>query len=343
MKKILVTGGSGFLGRSLVRRLLAAGHTVRVLDNGSRGSLRLLDDVAGEFEMVEADIRDVVAVARAVAGVEAVCHLASVNGTEYFYTMPETVLEVGVKGIVNVVDACRQHGVGELVVASSSEVYQTPPVIPTDESAPLSIPDPLNPRYSYAGNKIISELYALNFGRRHLERVVIFRPHNVYGPAMGREHVIPQFILRMKDLQNAPEDPVPFPIQGSGQETRAFVYIDDFSDGLLRVIEHGEHLNIYHIGTVEEVEIAEVARIVARRFGRSIEVRSGESAAGGTLRRCPDITKLTALGYMPGISLEEGIDRTAAWYERNASPHPADRDARRGTNSSFDSQSRNTP
>ncbi len=320
MKRILVTGGIGFLGSALVRRLLAAGHTVRVLDNASRGSMHSLEDVRDEFEMVEADIRDAGAVARAVAGVDAVCHLASVNGTEYFYTMPEVVLEVGVKGIVNLVDACRQHGVGELIVASSSEVYQTPPVIPTDESAPLSIPDPLNPRYSYAGNKLISELYALNFGRKELERVVVFRPHNVYGPAMGRKHVIPQFILRMEQLRDAPEDPVPFPIQGSGQETRAFVYIDDFSDGLLRVIEHGEHLNIYHIGTTEEVEIADVARMVARRFGRSIDVQPGELAAGGTLRRCPDITKLTALGYAPSVSLEDGIDKTAAWYERHADP-----------------------
>ncbi len=316
MKKYLVTGGSGFLGRSLVRRLLASGHAVRVLDNESRGSQSFLADVRAELEMVEADIRDAAAVAQAVEGVDAVCHLASVNGTEYFYSMPETVLEVGVKGIVNVVDACRQHDVGELIVASSSEVYQTPPEIPTDESAPLSIPDPLNPRYSYAGNKIISELYALNFGRKYFDRVVVFRPHNVYGPAMGREHVIPQFILRMKELLDVPEDPVPFPIQGSGRETRAFVYIDDFSDGLLRVIEHGEHLSVYHIGTTEEVEIAEVARIVARHFERRIDVQAGESAAGGTLRRCPDITRLTALGYAPAVSLEEGIDRTAAWYEQ---------------------------
>lgn len=334
MKKFLVTGGSGFLGRSLVRRLLAAGYAVRVLDNESRGSQSLLADVRGEVEMVEADVRDANAVAQAVAGVDAVAHLASINGTEYFYTKPEAVLEVGVKGIVNVVDACRQHGVGELIVASSSEVYQTPPMIPTDESAPLSIPDPLNPRYSYAGNKIISELYALNFGRKVIDRVVVFRPHNVYGPAMGREHVIPQFILRMKGLQDVPEDPVPFPIQGSGRETRAFVYIDDFSDGLFRVIEQGEHLSVYHIGTTEEVEIADFARIVGRRFGRTIDVQAGESAAGGTLRRCPDITRLTELGYSPVVSLEDGIHRTATWYEQHDPSSP-----RRGTSGETSVQS----
>ena len=85
-----------------------------------------------------------------------------------------------------------------LVLASSSEVYQTPPQVPTDESAPLVVPDPLNPRYSYGGGKIISELMAINYGRKYFERVLIFRPHNVYGPDMGFEHVIPQFALRLK-------------------------------------------------------------------------------------------------------------------------------------------------
>ena len=91
---------------------------------------------------------------------DSVCHLAFINGTKYFYSMPELVLDVGVKGIVNVVDGCLKHGVGELVVASSSEVYHEPAVVPTDETVPLCIPDPLNPRYSYAAGKLISEIIA---------------------------------------------------------------------------------------------------------------------------------------------------------------------------------------
>ena len=99
--------------------------------------------------------------------------------------------------MINVIDACRKQKVGRLMLASSSEVYQTPPHIPTDETAPLTVPDVLNPRYSYGAGKLISEVMAINFGRKFFERVLIFRPHNVYGPDMGFEHVIPQFALRL--------------------------------------------------------------------------------------------------------------------------------------------------
>ncbi len=133
-------------------------------------------------------------------------HLAFVNGTEFFYSAPELVLDVGVKGMINVIDACRAEGVGKLILASSSEVYQTPPHVPTDETAPLVVPDPTNPRYSYGGGKIISELMAINYGRKFFERVLIFRPHNVYGPDMGWEHVVPQFAMRLKDMTRQAAD-----------------------------------------------------------------------------------------------------------------------------------------
>ena len=155
-------------------------------------------------------------------------HLAFVNGTEFFYSAPELVLDVGVKGMINVIDACRAHGVGTLILASSSEVYQTPPQVPTDESAPLVVPDPPNPRYSYGGGKIISELMAINYGRKFFERVLIFRPHNVYGPDMGFEHVIPQFALRLKRAAaRSQTGTVPFEIQGDGRQTRSFCHVDD--------------------------------------------------------------------------------------------------------------------
>lgn len=321
-KHYLVTGGTGFLGAALVRKLLSEGARVRVLDDDSRGSVARLADVRKDFEFVAGDVRRPDDVAAAAKGVDSVCHLAFVNGTEFFYSKPELVLEVGVKGMINVIDACLAHRVPELILASSSEVYQTPPQVPTAEDAPLSIPDPLNPRYSYAGGKLISELLAINYGRRHLQRVVIFRPHNVYGPDMGWEHVLPQFALRMHDLAKTPGDPLPFPIQGTGQETRAFVYIDDFTDGLSRMIARGEHLGIYHIGTTEEITIAEAARLVGKAFGRSIRVVPGTLAAGGTPRRCPDIRKLEGLGYKPRISAEQGIPLLVDWYRRNAGQRP---------------------
>ena len=145
--------------------------------------------------------------------------------------------------MLNVFDACQKNDIGDLVLASSSEVYQSPTILPTPEEIPLVIPDVSNPRYSYGGGKILCELMAINYGRIDFERVTIFRPHNVYGPDMGWEHVIPQFILRAEELVKKRDgDLVEFPIKGDGSQTRSFVYIDDFTEGLIKVIQRGEHL-----------------------------------------------------------------------------------------------------
>jgi nucleoside-diphosphate-sugar epimerase len=314
-RKILVTGGTGFIGRALVRGLVNAGAQVRSFDNDSRGAVAKLADVRGRVDVISGDIRDGDAVRAAVRGVDAICHLAYINGTEYFYTQPELILEVATKGMMNVLDACIAEGVRDLILASSSEVYQTPPRIPTDEGAPLVVPDVLNPRFSYGGGKIISELLAVNYGRKFFDHTLIFRPHNVYGPDMGHEHVIPQFIRRIKELgASQPDGVLDFPIQGTGEETRSFIYIDDFVRGLLRAIEQGERLAIFHIGTDREISIRDLAHLVADACGREIRIVPGELLAGSTPRRCPDVRKLRSLGFEPEISLEDGVRRTAEWY-----------------------------
>jgi len=321
--KVLVTGGSGFIGSGLVKALVKSGVHVRVLDDNSRGRPRRLTEVEKDIEFIGGDIRDAETVARATQGMDEVHHLAFVNGTEFFYTQPDLVLDVGVRGMINVIDACRKHHVGNLILASSSEVYQTPPTVPTDETAPLSVPDVLNPRYSYGGGKLISELMAINFGRKYFERVLIFRPHNVYGPDMGFEHVLPQFALRLKKLADAqPTGTLRFEIQGSGTETRSFCYIDDLVAGVMVMREKGEHLGIYHVGTLEEVSIADVARRVAKAAGRDIELVPGPLQPGGTPRRCPDISKLSKLGYKPRVPLDAGLRPTVEWYWSHADLAP---------------------
>lgn len=325
-RRFLVTGGSGFIGSALVRALVGAGARVRSLDDDSRGSGKRLADLGDQVELVTGDIRDPQAVSAAMRGIDCVCHLAYVNGTEFFYSKPELVLEVAVKGMMNVLDACREQGVRDLVLASSSEVYQTPPTVPTDEQVPLSVPDPLNPRYSYGGGKIICELLAVNYGRKFFDRAVIFRPHNVYGPDMGWEHVIPQLTHKVvaaaarAGATAGDGKIVDLTIQGSGDETRAFVFIDDFTDGLLRIIEQGEHLGIYHIGTDEEIAVARLAREIAASLGHEVNLITSPAQVGGTARRCPDITKVRALGYQPRVPLSEGIARTARWYASHPRP-----------------------
>jgi len=320
---VLVTGGSGFIGSSLVKALVRAGAKVRVLDDNSRGSPRRLKDVEKDIEFIAGDIRDAAAVEKAARGMDEVHHLAFINGTEYFYSAPDLVLDVGVRGMINVIDACRKHDIGNLVLASSSEVYQTPPHIPTDESAPLVVPDVQNPRYSYGAGKLISEVMAINFGRKHFERVLIFRPHNIYGPDMGSEHVVPQFALRLQAVaKRQPAGRLRFEIQGTGEEMRSFCFVDDLVAGVMLMRDKGEHLGIYHIGTTEEVSIADLARRIAHHAGREIELIPGKLAAGGTLRRCPEISKLAQLGYKPRVPLEQGLKPTLDWYWSHADLAP---------------------
>jgi len=321
-RSYLITGGTGFLGSALTRRLVGAGARVRVLDNNSRGRPARLQDLDQRFEYLEGDVRDMAAVDRACEGIDVVCHLAFINGTEFFYTKPDLVLEVAVKGIVNVIEAAVRHRVPELMVMSSSEVYHEPNRIPTDETIALSIPDCLNPRYSYAAGKILHEIMAVNFGRRNFQRVTIVRPHNVYGPDMGDEHVIPQFVARMRALQTHPTDPIPFSIQGTGLQTRSFVFVDDFVDGVMLVLERGEHLGIYHIGTLEEVSIEALARLVAEHYGRPIKIVPGPPADGGANRRCPDITKMMKLGYRPNFTLREALPPVVRWYDEHCGRKP---------------------
>lgn len=317
-RRILVTGGTGFIGSALVRALVRNGDRVRVLDNNSRGALRRLGDVVDAIDFVEADIRDADAVGKAAAGVDCFVHLAYVNGTRYFYEQPELVLDIAIRGMLSAIDACRANGIGDLVLASSSEAYQTPPIIPTPEDVPLVVPNVLNPRYSYGGGKLACELMAINYGRTGFDRVTIFRPHNVYGPDMGHEHVLPQFVERACKLIDAtPQGKVDFEIQGDGTQTRAFVHIDDFTDGLMTVIDKGKHLEIYHIGNPEEITIRDLVPKVFRTLGREANVITGPLTEGSTQRRCPDISKLAALGYAPRVTIDAGLPSLVDWYSRH--------------------------
>ena len=316
MSRLAVTGAGGFIGAHLTRALLAEGHEVVAIDNYIRGQASRLADAQGAIERATLDVRDRDALVEALKGVECVFHLAAVNGTENFYTQPQLVLDVGVRGALAVTEACIEAGVPDLVVASSAEVYQTPRVVPTNEDIEMVIPDSLNPRYSYGGSKLISELIAFNYGRDKLRKIQVFRPHNVYGPDMGWKHVVPQLIEKIV----AAGDGGSITLQGDGSETRAFCYVSDVVDGIVRMWRSGASMNVYHIGSMEEVAIRDLARITAEALGVRVDLVAGPAAAGATPRRCPDIGKMRAIGYAPSVSLVQGIERTVAWYRANPAP-----------------------
>lgn len=317
MKNILITGGTGFLGSSLTRELVAKGYKITIYDNDYRGKINRLKDIQDNFEFIQGDIRNSDAVSKACNNKDTVIHLAYINGTEFFYSKPELVLEVGIKGMTNVLDGCIKYNVSELFLASSSEVYNQPTLIPTPENVSLVIPDPKNPRFSYAGGKIISELLVLNYGRKYFKRAIIFRPHNVYGYDMGFEHVIPQFSLRMKNLKEKYGNLFAFPIQGTGNETRAYIYIDDFTKGLEILLRNGKHLEIYNIGTMDEIKVASLAHKISKILHCNIEIKTSAVLAGSTTRRCGDITKISKLGFKPTVALDDGLKNTVDWYVKS--------------------------
>lgn len=314
MKKILITGGTGFLGNSLTRKLVKEGYEVSVFDNDSRGKKSRLNDIKKDFEFINGDIRDSVAVTKSLKNKDIVFHLAYINGTEFFYSKPDLVLEVAVKGTMNIIDGAVKNGIQEFFFASSSEVYNQPKKIPTDEKAELLVPDPLNSRFSYSGGKIIGELLSINYGKKYFNRTVIFRPHNVFGPDMGNEHAIPQMIKRMNELKNKKGPRFDFPIQGTGRETRAYIYIDDFVAGLNLILKKGKNLEIYNIGTETETSSRTLAGKISKILDCKIKVILGKNLEGSTTRRVPEISKIKKIGFNPKISLDEGLKETINWY-----------------------------
>jgi nucleoside-diphosphate-sugar epimerase len=316
-KRILVTGGAGFIGSALARRLVREGHTVTVFDDFSRGREDRLPGFPGR--MFAGDIRDRGAVARAAEDCDTIFHLAYVQGTQTFYSEPRLVMDVALNGITNVLHACEKQGGKDLLLVSSSEVYAIPPegFTPTDETVPLSVPDVCNSRYSYGGGKIACELAALAYADVN-KRTVIIRPHNVYGADMGEEHVIPQMARRMQGLVDG-ED---FGILGTGEETRCFCYVDDCVDAFMGLLDKGDDRNVYHVGNpYREITMRQLARLIAEHYGvQIVSVVPSELPQGSPPRRLPDISKLQALGFDPKWPLWQGIVPTLDWYREAACP-----------------------
>jgi len=313
--KILVTGGTGFIGAKLVKTLVDKGADVRVFDNNLRGKSSRLDGYFDLVEFIEGDVRNYDEIYKATKGIDTVFHLAFINGTDNFYNFPEKVLEVGVKGALTTLDAAIALNVKNYVVTSSSEVYQQPTEVPTKENERIIIPDVMNPRFSYSGGKIITELLTIHYAAKTDLNTIIFRPHNFFGPDMGTGHVIPQFILRMKKLSNNFKiKEIDFPIQGTGEETRSFCFINDAVDAILISTLNGKKGEIYHGGTEEEISIKDLAIEIADIVDLKINIITGELLKGGTSRRCPSIKKLEDLGYTPKYPLRKALKETISWY-----------------------------
>lgn len=300
MRKILITGGTGFIGSAIANFFSEKGYEITIFDNNSRGNLKRINLNKKNVRFINGDITKFKDVYYASKRQDCIFHLAAINGTKFFYEKPDKVLDVSCKGIINIIESAKKLRVKNIFLASSSEVYHLPNKIPTDESEPLKIPDVFNPRYSYAGGKILTELMGVN-NAKFFKRMIIFRPHNVYGNDMGQEHVVPELIKKVKRAKSI------IKIKGSGLETRSFIYIDDFVEAFYLIFKKGKHLNIYNIGTKERIKIIDLARNIIKIFKKKITIKKEKIAKGGTQHRTPKITKITKLGFKKRFSISKGL------------------------------------
>ena len=303
---ILFNGGIVFIGSAIVKYLVEKKFNVIVYDNNSRGKIERLKSVKNKIRFIKGDIRDKKKLFSIKENIDTVIHLAYVNGTKFFYKKPFEILDIAVNGLINILDFCKKKKVKKFFLASSSEVYQNPLKIPTDESEMLKIPDIFNPRYSYGGGKIISELYSLYFGQINFKKLIIFRPHNVYGKDMGNEHVVPEFINRLKKLKKNKR----FMISGTGNEIRSFIHIDDFISGFDKIFRKGKNFQIYNIGTSEKIRIIDLAKLIASIFNKKIIIKKTKILKGSPTIRCPDIKKIKSIGFKQNVRLKDGLLKT---------------------------------
>ena len=168
-KTVLITGGTGFIGSNIARMLVQKNFKVKIYDNFSRHKLKNIKMLPKQIKIIKGDIRNRKKLFKSLKGVNIVIHLAYINGTKFFYTKPVDILDIAVKGILNVLEGCIKFKIKELYLASSSEVYQTPNKVPTNELEPLKIPNVYNPRYSYGGGKILTELMGIHYGKKYFK------------------------------------------------------------------------------------------------------------------------------------------------------------------------------
>lgn len=319
MDKVLVTGGTGFIGYHLVRKLLDEGYDVTVVDNMFRSHIdQDFSDLLDYVKFITMDLCNPEELEKLKDYYRYVFHLAAINGVKYAENIPDVVLKTNLLSTINILEWCRQHKPESFVFASSSEVYSSAMgweqfQVPTNESVPLTISDPFIPRLSYAGSKIAGELLSLNYAQQHGFKSRIVRFHNIYGPRMGYDHVIPQVITRILNKEN------PLKVYGADQ-TRAFCYVTDAVRATYQIAvdTQKEHLVINIGNSQEEIKIRELYRKILKMTSYSPELDEQRAPLGSVDRRCPDTNLLSQLtDYVPKVSLDQGLKLTYEWYKNH--------------------------
>ena len=310
---ILITGGAGFIGQYLIKRLLSDSHSITTIDNNSRNSsaINLLD--TKKVNYLSLDLRDNDSLSTLNFDYEVIIHLAAIVGVHNVSSRPYSVLEDNVIMLSNLLQfAKRNDNLKKFMFFSTSEVYAGTLkyhdlVIPTPETSPITLSDLAVPRTSYMLSKLYGEAMVIQSGLPYL----ILRPHNIYGPNMGMSHVIPQLVE--KSITNERSDRIKV---DSVNHTRAFCYIDDAIEQITRLIYMKISNDTFNIGNMnEEVSIGDLANKIFNLTSKNQDIETTMTDNHSPVRRCPDMSKLEnfigELNYTPlKIGLKEYID----WY-----------------------------
>ena len=305
-KKILITGGAGFIGSHLVDRLVKSGAVVRVFDNLSDGTIENLSDSAGQIELIQADLLDSDMLATALDGIDMVFHLAANASVPRSVNDPIHDFQCNAQGTLNLLNALRGANVERCLVASSGAVYGQPMHFPIKEE------DALQPISPYGATKMSVEALSHAFHASYKLPVRIARLFNTYGPRQ------PRFV--MYDLyRKLRADPSRLEIFGNGQQVRDYCYVSDTVDGLLCLAQiEEENCRAYNVSSGQSYTVLEVAHTLIRILGLSdVDIHfTGSSWAGDAQRWEVSIDRLvTCTGYTPQCDLVQGLTYFVEWFD----------------------------
>lgn len=307
-KVCVVTGGAGFIGSHLARRLVENGSRVRVIDNLVSGNLENLKGIEDSIVFLCGDIRDLRFLRTVFIGAEVVFHQAALTSVPESIENPLLVNEVNITGTVNVLTAAKECGVKRVVIASSSAVYGNSQILPKSEDL---TPEPVSP---YAITKLAGEMYSKFFSQFSGVETVCLRYFNVYGPRQNPNSeyaaVIPRFISRMLHGKR----PI---VYGDGEQSRDFVYIDDVVEAnLLAASADGVAGECFNIASGVSFSLNELVELINRLLGTRLRPKYESPRVGDVKHSCASIEKARKLlGYAPTTSLEQGLRATIEWYK----------------------------
>jgi UDP-glucose 4-epimerase len=302
---VLVTGGAGFVGATLVRRLVASGYRVRVIDNLTTGDAAHLAGV--DAELVTGDIRDAAALDAALAGMDSVIHLAAAGSVIGSVQDPAMNFDVNVNGTFQVLDAARRTGIARTVQASTGGALIGDATPPVNEQ---SLPKPISP---YGASKLAGEGYAHAFAKTYGIRTVAIRFGNVYGPWCARKRgVLNVFFESIHDGR-------PMVVYGDGTSSRDYVHVEDISSALQLALEAGNLSggSVLHAASGVETSITELASLCRSAAGvpdHPIEFRPARAGEVGRNFASYDLAH-ELLGYSPSVKREDGIPRLWEWFQ----------------------------